>query len=51
MFHSKDYNSIFISKHLNTPAKEQTVVNNKESKENSDVNETTKSSPANDSIL
>ena len=50
MLHSHDNNSIFISNPLNTSTKEQTIVNNKESEENSDVNETTKISPANDSI-
>ena len=48
MLHSNDNNSIFINNILNAPTKEETAVN-KESKKNSDINETTKSSPANDS--
>ena len=50
MLHNNDNNSIFISKPLNTPTKEQIIVNNKGSKENSNVSETMKSSPANDSF-
>ena len=49
MLHSNDNNFIFISNPLNTPTKKQTILNNKESEENSDVNETTNSSPANQS--
>ena len=49
MLHSNDNNSIFINNILNAPTKEETAVN-KESEKNSDINETTKSSPANDSI-
>ena len=49
MLHSNDNNSIFISNLVNAPTKEQTIVN-KENEENSDVNETTKSSPANHSF-
>ena len=48
MLHSNDNNSIFINNILSAPTKEETAVN-KESKKNSDINETTKSSPANDS--
>ena len=50
MLHNNDNNSIFISNPFNKPRKEQAIVNNKGSEENSDVNETSKSSPANDSI-
>ena len=46
MLHNNDNNSIFISNPLNAPIKEQIILN-KESEENSDVNETKKSSPAN----
>ena len=49
MLHSNNKDSIFINNVLNAPTKEQTIVN-KESKENSDINDTTKSSPANDII-
>ena len=49
MLHSNDNNSVFISNPLNTPTKEETILN-KESEENLDINETTKSSLANDSI-
>ena len=47
--HSNDSDSIFINNVLNAPTKEQTIVN-KESEENSGINDTTKSSPANDII-
>ena len=46
MLHSNNKDSIFINNVLNAPTKEQTIVN-KESEENSDINDTTKSSPAN----
>ena len=49
MLHSNDNDSIFINNVLNAPTKEQTIVSN-ESEENSDINNTTKISPANDVI-
>ena len=49
MLHSNDNDSIFINNVLNAPTKEQTIVN-KESEENSGINDTTKNSPANDII-
>ena len=49
MLHSNDNDSIFINNVLNAPTREQTIVN-KESEENSDIDDTTKSSPANDII-
>ena len=49
MLHGNDNNSSFINNDLNAPTKEKPMVS-KESEENSDINETTKSSPANDSI-
>ena len=49
MLHGNDNNSIFINNVLNAPTKKQTIVS-KESEENWDINETAKSSPANDSI-
>ena len=49
MLHSNDNDSIFINNVLNAPTKEQTIVN-KESEENSGINDTTKISPANDII-
>ena len=49
MLHSNDNDSIFINNVLSAPTKEQTIVN-KESEENSDINDTMKSSPANDII-
>ena len=49
MLHGSDNNSSFINNVLNAPTKEKPMVS-KESEENSDINETTKSSPANDSI-
>ena len=49
MLHGNDNNSSFINNVLNAPTKEKPMVS-KESEENSDINETTKSSPANDSI-
>ena len=49
ILHSKYNDSIFINNVLNAPTKEQTVVN-KGSKENSDINDTMKSTPANDII-
>ena len=48
LLHSNDNESIFNNV-LNALTKEQTIVN-KESEENSDINDTTKSSPANDII-
>ena len=50
MLHSNNNNTIFISNPLNTLIKEQTIINNKGSEENSDVYKIPKSSPANDSI-
>ena len=49
MLHSNDDDSIVINNFLNAPTKEQTIVN-KESEENSGINDTTKNSPANDII-
>ena len=49
MLHSNDDDSIVINNFLNAPTKEQTIVN-KESEKNSGINDTTKSSPANDII-
>ena len=49
ILHSNDNNSIFIKNILKASTKEQTIVNN-ESEENSDINDTTKCSPANDII-
>ena len=49
MLHSNDKDSIFNNNVLNAPTREQTIVN-KESEENSDIDDTTKSSPANDII-
>ena len=49
MFHSNDNDFIFINNVLNAPTKEQTILN-KESEENSDINDTTKISSANDII-
>ena len=46
MLHNNDKNSIFINNILNAPTKEQTIVN-KECGKNSDINDTTKISPAN----
>ena len=49
MLHSNDNDFIFINNVLNAPTKEQTILN-KESEENSDINDTTKISSANDII-
>ena len=49
MLQSNNNDPIFINNVLNAPTKEQTIVN-KESEENSDINDTMKSSPANDII-
>ena len=49
MLHSNDNDPIFIHNVLNAATKEQTIVN-KKSEENSDINDTRKSSPASDII-
>ena len=49
MLHSTDNNSIFHSSVVNALTKEQIIVD-KESEEKTDIDETMKSSPANDSI-
>ena len=50
ILHSNNNNPISISHPLNTPTKEPTIVNNKESEESSEVNEATKNSPPSDNI-